>query len=101
LASQIFGNHWIEELAARHFGGGNESGDPGAAPWRHDLDVEPRLRPFLPIGRSLVEPHHVGQRLVIQAIEPIVDVDEQRRQGVAAFVTQRGQVGHLLVGRQC
>ena len=90
--SQIFGNHWIEELAAGHLCCGDESGDSGAAPRRDDLDVEPRLRPLLAIGRSLVQPHHVGQRLVVEPIEPIVDVDQQRRQRVATVVAERRQI---------
>jgi hypothetical protein len=86
--SQIFGNHWIEELAARHLGGGDEPGNPSASPGRDDLDVEPRLRPFLAIGWPLVQPHHVWQRLVVEPIQPIKDVDQQGCQCVAAGVVE-------------
>src|SRR3954453_10845659 len=88
LSSQIFGNHWIEELAAGHFGRGDESSDTGTAPRRHDLDVEPRLRPLLPVCRALVHPHHVWQRLVVQAIEPMEDVDEHLRHRLAPGVVE-------------
>ena len=96
-SSQIFRNHWIEELAARHLGGGDEPGDAGTAPRRHDLDVEPRLRPVLPVGRALVEPHHVRQRLVVEAVESIEDVDQQCRQVIATRVVDRGEIGELPV----
>jgi hypothetical protein len=98
--SQIFGNHWIEEFAAGDFGGGDEPGNTRAAPRRNDLDVEPRLRPVLPIGRPLVQPHHVRQRLVVQPVEPIEDVDEQRRQNVATAVAERRKIWHLFVWRE-
>jgi hypothetical protein len=86
--SQIFGNHWIEEFAAGYFRGGDEPGNTCAAPGRNDLDVEPRLRPVLAIGRSLVQPHHVRHWLVVQPVEAIENVDEQRRQRVAAAVAE-------------
>lgn len=94
-SSQIFGNHWIEELAAGDLRGGDETSDTRAAPRRDDLDVEPRLRPLLTVGRALVQPHHVRQRLPVQAVEPIEDVDQHRRQGLTSFVVERRQVGYL------
>jgi hypothetical protein len=75
LTSQIFGNHWIEELAAGDFGCGDESGNSRTAPRRNDFDVEPRLRPVMTIGRPLVQPHHVRQRLVVEPVEPVENVD--------------------------
>src|SRR3954468_24755495 len=83
LLSQIFWNHRIEELAAGHFGRGDESSDAGTAPRRNDFDVQPRLRPFVTVRRTLVDPHHVGQRLVVQAVEPMEDVDQALGQRLA------------------
>jgi hypothetical protein len=86
--SQIFWNHRIEELAAGHFGRGDESSDAGTAPRRHDFDVQPRLRPFLTVCRTLVDPHHVRQRLVVQAVEPMEDVDQDLRQRLPSGVVE-------------
>jgi hypothetical protein len=100
LLGQIFGNHWIEELATGYFGGGDEPGDSCASPRRDDLDVEPRLRPFLAIGRALIQPHHVGQWLVVQPVEPIEDVDEECSERIASGVVERRKIGDLVSRRK-
>ena len=69
----------------------------GRAPRRHDLDVQPGMRPVPPVKGALVDPEHVRRLRIEEPVEAFQDVDQQAGQRIAARVVERRQVGHGVV----
>ena len=90
----------VEVHPAAELAGGDVAGDPGAAVERGDVGVEAGRGPVAAVEGALVDPQHVGHRVVEEAVEASEHVDQEAAQPVAPVVVERRQVGHRCLGSE-
>ena len=94
----VLGPHRVEEDAGAELSGRDVAGHAGGPPGGDDLDVEARLGPVAAVERPLVDPEHVRDGLLEQAIQPLEHVDQELQRARGGRASSRdGRSGTAVV----